>query len=168
MIANRIIWIVTLTMMSLAAFQAEAGSQEQFWLNLPTSPLKIERSPNGRFITLSNYSSKEALKYRLGCVVKTYKDIKVIRKFSKEVDSIAPVDLANNQVSFILLDPTLEDVKRCTDKGAKLAVVEVTFADDSTWKINRRNEATTLKQHDYLPFGEELFAPTDTRTAAMR
>lgn len=124
-------------MLALATFQAEAGSQEQFWLNLPTSHLKIERSPNGRSLPLSNYSPKEAIKYWLGCVVKTNEKIKISNTRKRQAVSLPPIEAAMNQVSFIPLDLETNDVKRCTDKGAKLAVVEVTFADGSTWKVDR-------------------------------
>ncbi len=146
MTANRILRVIALALMALAVFEVGTKAQEQFWFNLPDSPLKIERSPNGRFITLGNYSFKESSKYRLGCVVTTDERIKVVSKFSEEIDSIAPFDSVNDQYSATLLDLTQEDVKKCTNKGAKLAAVEVVFADGSTWKIDEQFYARSLSR----------------------
>jgi hypothetical protein len=121
----------------ILAFQGGELERSQVWFNLPTSPAKIERSPNGRFITLNNYSSKQMVKYQLGCVVSTTARIKVLHRFNEEADSIEPVDISTNQLSFILLHPTWKSVKKCTDRSAKLAVVRVGFTDGSGWRIDR-------------------------------
>lgn len=121
---------------ALAVFQVDVRSQEQPWLNLPASPLRIERSPNGRFLTLSNYSSKKAIKYRLGCIVTTDNRIKIIGRMKVNIITLEPADAVTNLVSFVPFDIAENDVKRCSNKDAKLAVVEVTFADDSTWRMD--------------------------------
>jgi len=136
--ASRIIFALISGMITLAVFQVDVRSQEQLWLNLPTSPLRIERSPNGRFLTLSNYSSKKAIKYRLGCVVKTDDRIKIIGKKKVYLITLEPIDAVTNQVSFIPFDVAENDINRCSNRDARLAVIEVSFADDSTWKINNR------------------------------
>jgi hypothetical protein len=122
------------------------------WLNLPNSPLQIERSPNGRFITLSNYSSTGTIGYRLGCVRGNNSGIKAIRQFKETAMLLPGAERGSNLFSFTIVNLNDADVRKCNENAARLAVTEVVFVDKSRWQIDRERNAPLSRSTLFRPW----------------
>lgn len=101
---------------------------EEWWINIPSSPLKLGLTENQRFVVLSNLSSSRIIQYRLGCIEEREGGFRVIGRLKA-----TRTDLVTNQtiINPVGLD---EDKKGCDKKRGKIAVIEVEFADGSIWK----------------------------------
>ena len=107
-------------------------NKDEFWLNLPESPLRIALTPNGRFFTIGNYSSKEVIKYKFGCVIIKDNRIKIIKRSRWFEVNLLPANLPN-QVHAIFFEPSeLSDDENFCEK-AKLIIIKVRFKDKSEW-----------------------------------
>lgn len=129
--------LVAGVMLSISqAHQTDKAISEEWWINLPSSPLRIARTPNGRLMTLSNHSSNRITQYQLGCVIKESDKVKVVCKMNRQKTDLLPADSVKGEVYFESLDSREKHKERCDKKNAKLAVVEVIFADGSVWKVD--------------------------------
>jgi hypothetical protein len=108
--------------------QSEVGTKEVFWLNLPSSPLRIAVDSNGRHLELRNQSSGAVTGYQLGCVTEESGKIKVQRRFEL-------LEMKNELAAgwFTVDDFKYRDL--CKEKKAKLAVLRVGFSDGAEWNI---------------------------------
>jgi hypothetical protein len=113
----------------------EVTSQE-WWINVPSSPLEFKLFPNKRFLGLTNRSTGRVVQFRLGCVIQGRDLIRVVRKATVTKTDLAASGAAGQQFYFKDVSSYAEDRKCCAKENAKLAVVEVNFADGSTWKVN--------------------------------
>lgn len=115
-------------------YQPETKAKDEFWLNLPSSPLRITMTPNERFLTLDNYSSKQISGYQLGCVIENHGGIKILSRMKPNKTVLEPADPANQQVHFISLGTYTENLEVCRKRKAKLAVIEVTYSNGDKWE----------------------------------
>lgn len=103
--------------------------EEERWVNLTETPLKISLLGGGDFI-FTNISTKHILGYRLGCVSSNGKVINGIDE--------TKVNLKPNEGAFTTnstgTSEQMEELYICHQSRAKLAVIEVRFEDDSVWK----------------------------------
>jgi hypothetical protein len=107
----------------------QAESQE-WWLNVPSSPLEIRFSPSKRDMELFNRSSGHVTEYRLGCVREVGQSLKVLRKLP-----LVETNLETGKVLINSVTVYTDSVEVCTRDKAKLAVVEVSFRDGSIWRV---------------------------------
>ena len=103
-------------------------------LNLPSSPLKIGVSANGRHLEITNYSAGTVVGYQMGCVTEESGKIKVESRFSsvKMKNELGPAE--PGKVSFTAVDE-FRSRDLCKEKSMKLAIISVSFADGSEWMI---------------------------------
>lgn len=100
----------------------------------PSLPARIGYMPLGAYCTLENHSAKRIVRYRLGCVVEERSRIKILSKRKEEVSDLPPADSSKSRISFTAL--SVSRIKnKCVAKGAKVAVVEVNFADGTAWNL---------------------------------
>jgi hypothetical protein len=100
-------------------------------LNLPSSPLVISATPNGRYLIAENYSRGTVNEYQAGCVTEELGKV-TIKTVFKAVKGDVPLP-SNDKRWFSGMD--LRDMDSCTEKNAKLAVIRVSFVDGSEWRI---------------------------------
>ena len=125
--------VAVLSLYNLFAAQKDrAQVPDVFWVNLPSSPLRIAVSGNGRHLEARNHSFGTVAGYQLGCVIEESGRITVEARFETAKTDLGPVD-PDGKVWFTEIDLKYRDI--CREKNAKLAVVRVTFADGSEWTI---------------------------------
>jgi hypothetical protein len=112
------------------AQQSGAQEDEVFWINLPSSPLRLGLDRNRRFLEVRNHSSGAVTGYQLGCVTEESGKIKVQSRFE-------PLEMKKELAAgwFTVDDFKYRDL--CSEKKAKLVVVLVSFADGSQWMIKQ-------------------------------
>jgi hypothetical protein len=133
-----ILIVMVLSVSNLSsAQQSSAQEKEAFWVNLPSSPLRIALGPNQRDLELRNHSSGVVTGYQLGCVTEESGKIRVQSRFeSVEMkNELGPPDPRTGKLWFTVSDLKYRDL--CNEKKAKLAVVSVSFADGSQWMIKQ-------------------------------
>jgi hypothetical protein len=104
------------------------GEDEAFLMNLAGAPLTLNISENKRDIFLSNITSIQIISYKLGSISKKKGVLTITR-----VTASLPVNLKVNEAAINPKDVD-EELGYTRKKKAKLAVVEVTFADGSIWE----------------------------------
>jgi hypothetical protein len=119
----------TLVVLEFAAgmSQSKRSKSNDMCLDIPSSPLKLECSSDSYF--LRNYSTERIVKYRLGCVVQENLKYKVVDKRPYNDANLEP-----NRKKFLLVNSSHGFPEELCKAEAKLAVVEVLFADDGVWK----------------------------------
>jgi hypothetical protein len=115
--------ILLLSLVNIAA-QTKQPSQSRF-LNFENSPVALEELGYGHQIR--NTSSKTVVEFTLACLIKpNAKPGKVVLKFPVKEANILPGDASGE----IRIDsPSSDEI--CVARKAKLAVIDVTFADAS-------------------------------------
>jgi hypothetical protein len=131
--AAMLVMILSVSTLSWAQKSDPQGG-EVFWLNLPSSPLRIAATPNGRHLEARNHSTGTVAGYELGCVTQESGKTTIKSRFKSEEVNLGPVDQATGKVWFVEID--FKDRDLCEHNDAKLAVVSVRFADGSHWTIN--------------------------------
>lgn len=116
-------------------FSCVAQAQEKFWLNVPDSPVVIDTDSTKRHTELINYAPKDIVRYRCGCVVLDGEKITQLATFDEKEASIAGRISADDSLSFTLLDVSQAEIRKCKNKNAKVAVVEVSFVSGGRWRI---------------------------------
>lgn len=106
-------------------------AQAKALLNLPSSPLTIGVTPNGRYLIAENYSRGTVNEYQAGCVTEELGKLTVQSLFKPLKVELPPP--SDGKRWFAGMD--FRDLNSCSDKSAKLAVIRVSFADGSEWKI---------------------------------
>jgi hypothetical protein len=106
-------------------------SPDKWWANVTDSPLRLTVSTGERFLYLSNSTSKKIRAYKLGCVLDKEGRWTVLSEFDERAVDLEPHQSLLNGVG-------VYDSERstCGEKGAKLAVVTVTFSDGTKWKAD--------------------------------
>jgi hypothetical protein len=112
------------------AQQSGAQEDEVFWINLPSSPLRLGLDRNRRFLEVRNHSSGVVTGYQLGCATEEAGKIKVHRNFES-----GEIKNGLQPGWFTVSDFKYRDL--CSEKKAKLVVVLVSFADGSQWMIKQ-------------------------------
>jgi hypothetical protein len=98
------------------------------WVNLPSAPLIFMPSPSRRDLSLINRSTGRIIKYRLGCLLSGNDNIRVIKRMR-----LLNTDLLTNRALLNSTSVYENEIEVCSKKSAKIGVVEVVFADGSTW-----------------------------------
>jgi hypothetical protein len=112
-----------------------SSCKDDFILNRATFPARIGYMPLGAYYTLENHSDKRIIHYRLGCVVEESRALKVVYRDKEQIIDLPSADPSTKSVPFVYIG--LRQLKgKCLSKGAKAAIVEITFSDGSVWKIN--------------------------------
>lgn len=106
------------------------------WINLQSSPLMIEEPQNKRFFLLNNISRERIVNYTLGYVVKETNGVKVICIEKEKIINLRPQDLEKKVSEKEILSVPNDVLERCIQLQAKIAVVQVVFADGAVWKAN--------------------------------
>lgn len=132
--SGRVALAVLLIGATIVAQKPSELGDNQLWFNSPSCPLKIERTPNGRFVTLNNYSSARIERYRLGCAKEVNGKSRIFYRFSSQQFILEPRE--ENTVSSTLLDLKDHDLQKCLERKAKIAVVTVLFSDGASWTVN--------------------------------
>jgi len=116
--------------------QTSKATPEEWWINLPSSPLRIKRSANGRHVDLINSSSASINQYQLGCATIEVGKVRVQRKMKAQITNLLPADSVKGEVYFESLDSREKYKERCYKDNSKLAVIKVSFVDGSVWKAS--------------------------------
>ena len=126
-----IIFLVAMSPVCSMGQNRQSGKQggEDWWINLPSSPLVFEANVSGRMLNLFNQGSKSIKRYRLGCVVEENGKLKISHKMA-----VAKTNLAPNKGLLNMTYVYADDKSRCERDRAKLSVIEVTFSGGSQWK----------------------------------
>lgn len=111
--------------------------QYDLFLDSPNFPARIGYMPLGAYYTLENHSDKRIVRYRLGCAIEENGWVKISSKKKEEVTDLPPADLSKNNFPFTYLDVSQIE-ERCVSKAAKIAVVGITFADGTIWKLEEQ------------------------------
>lgn len=126
--------------------QTDGVSPQDWWINIPSSPLEFNLFPNKRFLGLTNRSTGRVVQFTLGCVTQDGDKIRAVCKATVTKTDLAASSTAGQQLYFKDVSAYAEDRKCCDKASAKLAVVEVNFADGSTWKVDG-NSSPCLPSH---------------------
>lgn len=111
-----------------------AASRSDLFFDRPNLPARIGYTPLGAYPTLENHSDKGVIRYRLGCVLEENGQLKIPAKRKEEVTDLPPANISKTSIPFTAL--SLREIKKeCSAKKAKIAVVDITFADGTTWKL---------------------------------
>lgn len=116
--------------------QADVVTPQDWWFNVPSSPLEFSLFPNKRFLGLTNRSTGRIVQFALGCVTQDGDKIRAVCRATVTKTDLAASSTSGQQLYFKDVAAYSEDRKCCDKAKAKLAVVEVNFADGSTWKID--------------------------------
>jgi hypothetical protein len=130
----RLVAIIIVTFLSLSGRgQAqEVDTRAQGLVNQPSSPLRIGVSSNGRHVEADNVSSGTVIEYQTGCVAEEVGKITIRSQFKPVKVELAPAG-SGKALWFTEID--FKDLDLCREKNAKLAVIRVSFADGSEWRI---------------------------------
>lgn len=139
MIKNIKLLLVALSLAFLGAIPSSnlnnnIPMEGESWINLPSSPLIIEEPQNKRLLLLSNISRDRIVKYVMGCVIKEPDVFRVICAEKEKSINISPPDLVRKISEQEILSIPDEVSDRCVQMKAKIAVIEVMFADGAGWK----------------------------------
>jgi len=116
-----------------------APCQEQVIYNALGAPVRLKMSPNGKYVEVTNHSDKEVKALKFGCVVATT-DGPVVKKTIESMEhfDLAHIDLAAEQeksrMNTFAFTTRDEIVRQCKGLDSLLALVEVKFADGSSWE----------------------------------
>ena len=115
------------------AKQISSTCREDIFPDRTNSPARIGYMPLGAYCTLENHSDKRIVRYRLGCAIEENGRVKILNKKKEKAIDLPPADPSKSAFPFTYL--SIRQIKKCcTSKGAKIAIVEVTFADGSSWR----------------------------------
>lgn len=112
-----------------SSFGQHHAERDDWWLNVPSSPLRFERLPNARFVTLTNVSTGRVVRYQLGCVRRVGERYVVVDKLQE-----VPTDLSPREGHPANINGFLDEEKRCNAKRSRVSAVFATFADGATWR----------------------------------
>jgi hypothetical protein len=117
--------------------QTDVEARNRGLSNLPSSPIRLSVSNSARYLEVSNHSSGTVIGYQLGCVVDESGKIKVKSRFATVTlkDVLKPADPFDKREWFVATDLSFRDL--CQEKGDKLAVLSVSFADGGEWRLHR-------------------------------
>ena len=104
--------------------------EDEWWANLPSSPLVMLGSPSKRDVSLENRSGDIIISYTMGCVIRTGTRWRVLRKLRRTNTNLEPGKALLNSASTYA-----RSREECSERKAKLALVEVYFADGTTWML---------------------------------
>ncbi|MCM3872566.1 MAG: hypothetical protein ND895_17930 [Pyrinomonadaceae bacterium] len=122
----------------LAESQTAAPVKPNWWVNLPSSPLKIDLVV-GQGYGLSNFSEGSVVRYRTGCVVWKKEKLEITKRGPLRYTpvSMKPINLSRTPYeTHSLLEGSGFTAERCNGR-AKTAIIEVLFDDGSVWKAQR-------------------------------
>lgn len=119
----------------LVVQQTEARSRAEWWINIPSSPLEFRLFPNKRFLGLANRSTGRVVEFTLGCVTQDGDKVRMVHQATATKTDLASNSASGKQLYFKDVSAYAQDRECCNKATAKLAVVRVTFADGSTWKV---------------------------------
>jgi hypothetical protein len=125
-----LVWVVPIGATAKRSLQGEGGAQAL--LNLPSSPLKLQITTNGRHLEADNVSGGTVIEYQTGCVAEEPGKITIQSQFKPVKLELLPAG-PGKALWFTEID--FKDLYFCRDKNSKIAVVRVSFADGSEWKI---------------------------------
>jgi hypothetical protein len=128
-IAPLIVLILVITRLTFAFHQQKSAPPEEWWANVPSSPLFMAGSPSKRDLSLENRSSGMIVSYTLGCVIQGGGRWRVLHRMNNISTSLEPGKALLSSVSVYT-----KHRERCARKDARVAVVEVHFSDGSVWK----------------------------------
>jgi hypothetical protein len=123
--------IVTFLSLSWRGQAQAVDAQAKPLLNLPSSPLVISVTPNGRYLIAENYSRGTVNEYQAGCVTEELGKVTIKTAFKAVKGDVPPP--SDGKRWFAGMD--LRDLDSCSEKATKLAVIRVSFADESEWRI---------------------------------
>jgi hypothetical protein len=112
-----------------------AKTQEEWWINLSSSPLEFKVFPNDRFLALFNRSGGHVVEFKLGCVIQNKGRARAISKTTGIKTNLAAASASGQQMYFKDVLSYAEETERCRKESAKLAVIEVVFADGAIWMV---------------------------------
>ncbi|GEM_PF-5501217 len=124
--------------MLLRAQYLDNAALKTKWLNIPSAPLQFRAHPNGRNYAIANVSDARIVRYRVGCVVQEADGLKILSKRPAQEKDLAPLDRVKNEAaSEIVMSSHGNWGKPFCEGEAKLAILEVAFADGGFWKIRK-------------------------------
>jgi hypothetical protein len=117
---------------SIQSLQIDIANDEDWFVNLPSSPLILSVISRGQNLAITNRAKEKIIQYKLGCITKDKYGVRVVHFHKSHV-----VDLQTNDFVGLPVDKIVEMVRHCKKKQARLAVVEAIFADGSIWKARK-------------------------------
>jgi hypothetical protein len=123
----------------VAPLRARAGQEtinqsNDGLMNLPSTPLKLSRSA-GSILVVKNVSPSQVISFRIGCVLGEGEKIRIL---SKREESAVKLDPPNDKgMSRYIFGAFHSPAEYCEPSEAKLAVVEVSFADGAKWMVQQ-------------------------------
>ena len=120
----------------VSTLQPVAVTPGGWWIDIPSAPLEFYPFPNNRFLGLTNRSKGRVVEFTLGCVTQDEDKVRVVCIATVTETDLAAAGTSGQQMYFKDVSAYAEDRTCCDKANAKLAVVEVTFADGSTWRVD--------------------------------
>jgi hypothetical protein len=108
------------------------SGSDDWWVNIESSPVRIDRSHKGDLLLFANYSSKRVLQVQVGCIMTNENQLKIKKRGKLDKIDLSPIDSAGN-VSLQILGSYDRYCDYC--RKSKLSVIKVKFADASSWHL---------------------------------
>ncbi|MGH9532895.1 MAG: hypothetical protein ACRD2Q_10935 [Terriglobales bacterium] len=112
------------------AGKSTASSEEVWWRNSLSCPLRFSGPPNGAY-ALENRSEARIVQYRLGCVTQEGGVVKVKKRFPATQMSLDPGQAKMKHST----SGYLEEQALCWKPKLKVAIVEALFEDQGVWRL---------------------------------
>jgi hypothetical protein len=110
----------------------------EYWINLPSAPLRIGSTPDNDGYTLANYNNLgRVVRYRFGCVIQKDKRIVILNRRQIKEGEFSPLLLGQIRPSQELRVTGSHAFPEPICKKGKLAVIEVEFEDGAIWKASK-------------------------------
>lgn len=101
--------------------------------NLSNTPAEIEVNRNGKYMRLSNRSSKTIIDFRFGCISRKLMRFVLVSNFEPKAAYFHQNRIAKD--SSLIFGSELSGISDCLTPDEQLTITELKFEDDSIWKI---------------------------------
>lgn len=109
---------------------------EKIFVTEVKTPVRIGYFPVGAYFTIENHSNKRIVLYRLGCVAVRNEKYNVLKEQRGQAADLPPVNEETSSVRFAFI--RIAKLKReCVAKRSRVGITEVTFQDNTSWRIDR-------------------------------
>jgi hypothetical protein len=135
--------LISLLLICVGLGQAKPD-QDRIILSSSETPVRLTLSPNKKYVEVTNYSYLEVRTLVLGCAAESADGI-TLKKRIEEMDhfNLAKIDLPaadweKSRLGFFTFMTSDEIVRDCQRLNSALAVIEIRFADGSTWTLPKK------------------------------